>query len=343
MGKRKTNKRSGRTVSYPSNITKRTYNNIKREARNARARISEYAKKTGNFSSEADEYRLESLINRIESGESSRSILAELRSLRGTKIADVFSPLTVSDETGEVLDVARIKSLVRKANRAIDKATEKYSGLENIFPERLNEDAILSKLNSENYNKYVEMLNRYNARNLKPVTRPEYSDVTTKLQYEIDKEVISKENARRAEQRKIADKGGVGGGVYRAGEYSLEDMDPGKMKSFHELHRRALSWTDDARRERADIWIENYRTSLNKLQLIYATSGMYNTTVQQRFDYINSVLNAVKGKTELVDILAATYLNIEIKLNYPKDQSVDFNAIYNDFCDFADEFLPDYE
>ena len=63
-----------------------------------------------------------------------------------------------------------------------------------------------------------------------------------------------------------------------------------------------------------------------------------------RFAYVYSVLDAVKGNADLITIMSLFYREIDIYMFYEASKGdIDFDGIYNDFCEFADEYLPDYE
>lgn len=341
MGKRKNGRRKSTKTSYPGRITARTYKNIKREAENARSRIREYAKKTGNFTSAADAYRLENLMSRLEAGETSRTILKELRTLRGEKVASVFvSEFKVDEDTGEVIDTQHITNLVNKANKAIDRAKTKYAKYESIFPEHINANSLISLTTSENYGRIVDYLKTFTASNLKPVTRDGFSDITTQAQLKIDLNIIEEENKRREQRRKAREEGGVGGGYARwTDKFSYEPMDINSMKSFRELHARAQTYSDESLVRRANVWLDNYALKLSQLQSVFIMNKLHNDVVAQRFNYIYSVLEAVRGNAQLVELMSMTFRNIEIALLYNDENNIDFSAVYDDFCEFADNYL----
>lgn len=323
--------------------SKRTYENLKREAKNARARIKAHAKKTGDFTSAADAYTLESLLQRIENGETSRAILKELRNLRGANIERALpKEYKVDTSTGELIDVAKLNSAVEKANRSLARARKKYSDYASIFQEDLKADTIISNTTSDNYDQIMQYLKQFNASKLKPVTKPGYADVTTLLQYEHDINVLKEENKRREERNKLLKEGKVK--VARKNANTFEPIPIDQIRSFHELHSRASTWEDIARTRRADNFLENYTGLLQQLQATYIENGFYNKTVADRFAYVYSVLDAVKGNADLITIMSLFYREIDISLFYGAAiGDVDFDGIYNDFCEFADEYLPDYE
>lgn len=343
MPKRKRAGRKRAKTDFGPVATKRTYENIKREARNARSRIKAFAKKTGDFVSLADAYTLENLLHRIENGETSRAILKELRNLRGSNLERVATKeYKVDESTGELIDMAKLNSAVEKANRALARARKKYSDYARIFPEDLKAVTILSSATSDNYDQLMQYLKQFKASKLKPISKPGYSDITTVLQYEHDMQVLKEENKRREERNKLLSEGKVK--VARKNANTFEQIPVEEIRSFHELHSRASTWENIARERRADNFLENYRGLLQQLQSTYIENSFYNKTVADRFAYVYSVLDAVKGNADLITIMSLFYREIDIYMFYGAAMGdIDFDGIYNDFCEFADAYLPDYE
>lgn len=344
MRKGANNRRKRTSVANKYGISAKKYNELKREARNARQRLQRFEAKTGLDASIADAFLFESLLQRVASGEKPGKILREVKALRGEKLNTFYAEKIDDDpSTVEINYSSQIRRLVNKANRAIDRAKTKYAGMEEIFPKKLDFKTVIGQLTEENYESIIADLKSYTAEKLKPYRNESYPDITTKFQYEKDLKVIEEENKRRLSRVERFKQGDFGGGVLRQEENALEPIDFNKIASFRELHRRALTWSEEAVAKRSNQYLDNYLKSLTDLEIRYINSGLHNDVVSQRFAYIRSVIEAVRGNVELTHILSLTFLNVDIQLNYKEIDNLNFAELYNDFADFADEYLDDWE
>lgn len=348
MPKRKPRKVKRPTLRDKSNISKKSYANLEREARNARRRLKTFSEREDAAYydiPDPSDYTLATLVQRVNNGESIRSVLREVRNLRADKIKQGAPTPSVSS-TGYVLKPEEKKAIVKAvntANKNIRQARKKFADFADVLPnEFVASDLISGAVSSESITNKIEDLSLFVSENLAPTAINESGEAGTIAERDYYRRILARENRRRAKNRELNNPTNQEGYFRQQMDYDTQEIDIDNIKTMEDLHKRAEAWDDPARVQRANMYLVNYESSLGLFESVLINNGYYNSTVQERFDYIRDVISRLYFNEEAITFAANRMPDLSIHVISPPGEVagfVDFDAIYESWIDMEDMFL----
>lgn len=331
-------------VKRSAKLSKSTRNNLQSSAERAR-RIIKTALKYGEYDGpDPQRFLLSNLLKRYDQGESIKDILREVKAITPESIR--YQTPKVS-ETGYELTPQQYQSIVEataRANRNIEKARRKFKAIIDVMPETIKVDEIVKGVTSETTVTHIlEDLKNYVPSKLIPYANPETGELFgTVAEYEFNAAKLKRENERRRrEQEQLNPNTNPDIKFLRVQEvYDKEQIDISKIPTMDALRRRAATWDDLQRVQRSNMWVQNYRDTLGLLESYVKEQQIWNDTVQERFEYIKSVLDKLINNEDAVKFVSTQMPMLQISsISDIVTGYLDFDSIYNDWADFDSWFF----
>lgn len=336
MARRKSGEPKKRKNSPESGLSRKSYSTLKKNAENARRRIRNINAKFGDIVVNPNDYKLNSLLKRIENGESSRAINAELRRIRLANYSD-FQEASVTSLTGYVIPASKataIKKAIDKANKNISKARDKYKDFQDLLPNEFSFNKVTSEITgSKGVENFLEDIKLFTPAKLNIVPKFETGEAITLAEYEFNKRILDRENLRRAKYREEM-KTSNDGYFMVQNEYESRPIDIQSIPTRDELTRRAEVWNDIHVTNRANQWVYNYEGILNQFETVLIKKGMYNDRIEKRFDFIRSMLEKITNNADAIQFVSTRMPSIDITLFYNDSGEISFADIYSDWVNF---------
>ena len=104
------------------------------------------------------------------------------------------------------------------------------------------------------------------------------------------------------------------------------------------MRNKSEIWSDYSDVVRANRWLTNYEKSLQAAEAVLIGQGMYNSTVEARFQFIYETIDKLWNNEQAITSISHYMPNIDISIISPTGDSGEiqvalgystFNAIYN--------------
>lgn len=336
MARRRKAKLKRSSVASKHGITQKSYDRIKREATNTRRRIKNLttANNGSSFLPDAEDYKLENILRRIDSGEKVKNILKEMSQINFASFKQAEEQPLYRTKYGfyvERNDRERLIKAINTANRNIDKATRRYGEFADLMPQKFNVEKVLEEISSdEALRNRLTGIRKFTASKLVPTMIE--GVFTTKAEYEYLTDIINRENKRREERQKPPEEGYL---VTQA-QYDSKPINIEKLVDLNSIRRKAEQWDDPARVERANRYLDIYKESLNRAQATLADSGYAGREVEKRFRDINRIIDRLYNNVDRVTQLANNMPTIDIQIISDIIMGdVNFSEIYDDWMEYG--------
>lgn len=345
MAKRKPSKSKGRKSGNRPKLSAKSRKNLIREASNARRRLRQFSLRpdADNYIiPEPSDYTLANLLIRIENGETTRSIMRELRNLTADKIRS-GKPLNLITETGYKLSKSEVSALtkaVNQANKNIRKAKQEYGDLADLIPNEFSvKELSFNAVGPETIQNRIEDLKLYTPENLQIVSINEMGEAGTVAEYEWNKRILERENARREKLRRENDPREQKGFFLQQSDFDTAAIDIASIPDMETLRRRATTWDDPARVYRANLFLSNYEKALDMFAGVLINNGYWNSTIEDRIAFIRDTISKLYSNEKAISYISTRIPNIDISLLYGGGNGdIDFSSIYDAWCDVDDMY-----
>lgn len=346
MAKRRKSKTRKSSPARRLGISAKKYNQLKREAENARRRIGVFNKRddAGLYSVPlASNYTLAQLSARIASGENINAIISELKNITATSIIESPS-ITYESVSGYILsphEVVNLRKSVDVANRNIRAAKAKYTDFVDVMPEEFNfTDLVSGVITKETLQNLMGDLSLFTSDNLRPFAVPQTGEATSYAEYLYRRNALERENLRRAKLREENDPLKVEGFFRQQADYDTQEIPIDKL-SLELLKKRSETWSDKARLVRANTFLTNYKNKLDDYEAALINHGMMNSELEQRIDNIIKIIDRLFWNEKAITFLSTRMPDISIQLIYETEikEGEDLNSIYNAWTDVKGMFL----
>lgn len=251
--------------------TEKSYNNLVRELRNARARIRAAVKRMGTdyFGPTADDYTLERVLQRLDNGEHINRIYGEVRGLHAEglrRLSEDNKPVALTP-TGWAITAREAKDAqkaINRANKVLAEARKRY-GPSVVPVDYTIQDIADHIVNEEGLKDYTQFLKRAYAKksagNL--VLYAQSNEPVLQGEYDYLRQIIERENKRRQGNKQYQnDVFKSKGRLLTQSEFSMKDIEPEWMPTLSSYRDMANRWDDVRRVNKANIWLQNFWTAL---------------------------------------------------------------------------------
>lgn len=346
MAKRKPTKRKKSSPRVKGNLSPRRRERLRKEAENARRRIKAFSKRPDSdnyFVPDTSDYTFASLLERLAGGESYNLIIRELKNLTAEKIK-TGTPVRVISSTGYVLKPSENRKIVKAvetANKNIKQAKEKFADFTDILPQEFSaKDLVQNVTSSESIENKINDLALFTPENLIPTAINDYGEAGTFAEYQYYRNILERENERRAQARAENDPRTQQGFFRQQADYDSESIDIDSIASMDMLRKRASVWDDPARIYRANLYLVNYEKALDMFAGVLINNGYWNDVIEERVEYIRDIISRLYFNEKAISYASSRMPNIDIALLYGGGQGeVDFASIYDAWCDIEDMYL----
>lgn len=346
MGKRKPAKSKRPSTADKIGISRKTYKNILSEASKARRRLRAFQARQdadNYFVPDPEDYTMEKLAARIMGGETPRSVLRELRNLTAEKIR-AGAPDTAITANGYKLtpkERKKVTDAVKLANQNIKKARDKFTDFLDILPEPFNvQDIIQNAVGPKSIENKVNDLALFTPENLVPTAINEYGEAGTVAEYQFYRNILERENQRRAEQRKLNDPTQNQGYFRQQSDVDTSPIDIDKIEGLQNIKKKATTWDDPARVYRANLFLDNYTRGLNDYESALWNNGAMTPEIQNKIDRVREIIGNLYFNEEAITYATAHMPNVDIDLIYQLLVGhADFDEIYNDWMKVANLYI----
>lgn len=280
-------------------------------------------------------YTLSNLLKRIEAGEKPAAIVKELKGITSISLKASRSEPTISASGYEFKnsELVKLKKAISIANKHIIAARKKYVDFIEVLPEELNADTIIkSVVNEKSIQNLLKDLSLYKPKNLIPTAINETGEAGTIAERDHMRNILERENKRRRdrqeENRNLED----GGYFKQQSDYDSKEIDIDAIKTLDSLRKRGITWDDPARVFRANLFLDNYKTSLETFETLLLENHYWNSTIGKRIDYIREVIDGLYFNEIAITYLSTRVPDIDISLLYAGGTGdVDFSSIYKEW------------
>lgn len=329
MPKRGAGKSKRPTAYTKAGISKRSYERILKEADKARSRLRDLSRRNPDADyiiPDTKDYTIKNILERIQEGDTTRQVLRELRNLTAEKLRKGQS--TIRSDFGYSVspsEQSRIKRAVDKANAAIRKAPSSVPQ-----PEQFSTQEIIKNITSkEALESKLSGLKQYTPKNIEQIVTVG-DDQMTKAEYLEKTAILERENARREKKREELSKPPKAGFLIEQADVDLTPIDIENIGTAARLRRRAKTWSDPARVQRANNFLYNYEDSLAMFELGLRQHGMHNDRVARMLSEIRSIITKCFNDEELIDYISTRIPSIDIALISGEfNEAVSFKEIYD--------------
>ena len=317
--------------------TTKSYNNLVRELRNARARIRAAENRLGDeyFGPSASEYTVENIIKRLEDGTHINRIYAEIRGLNAEglkRISDNNTPVAVAPNGWAITrkEAANTQKAIDRANKVLQQARTKY-GADAVPADYTIQDIANHITNPEGLQEYTDYLKRaYGKKSSGDLIKyPQSDEMILKGEYDFIQEIIQRENRRREENKKFQNAVFKSKGrLMTQTEFSLTPLEPSYMPTISSYRTMADRWDDARRLKKANIWVNNYITSLDTTLTNINEYNLVNGGIDMEKvrGYYNKIMEYVKrlDSAQMVEraTLYSPYFSITEVNYFNADQAV---------------------
>lgn len=320
MAKRRKRKQKRPTIASKFGLSQKKYENLRDESAKARRRIKDFAKRTDSsdyFTPDANDYLLSNLLERISNGEKVSSVLNEVKSLTHRNIVS-GNPLGVKTLNGYKLsarDTKKVFDAVSKANENIRKARKDFESVSDILPNEFDAKEFVETIGSkESLELHLKGLELFTEENLVPTAVNEYGEVGTVAEYQYYRQILERENERRAKLREMTDPKKVQGNIVQQDEYDKRNIDIDKIQGVDELRKRADTWDDARRIQRANMYLDVYRENLELTEAVFRTNNLMNDDIAEKFKFIYNVIAKTRGNEDAITYLSNRMDKIQISI-----------------------------
>lgn len=322
-------KRKRPSAGNKGNLSTKSYAKLVKEARNARRRIADFSKRpdAGNYivPSVAD-YRLDALINRIEGGESVRSVLKDVRNVTADNIRKGKGAVAVSANGYKLStqEAGKLKRAMDEANRNIRAARKKFTDFKDVMPPEFSyKELVFNIVNAETVNNRINDLGLFTPDKLLPTAINKLGEAGTEAESTYYRRILERENQRRlSNQSKNDPRKNKNGYFLQQDDYDSQPIDIDAIKDFETLKQRAITWDDPARIYRANLFLDNYLNSLETFESILVTNGQFSDEEQEKFDKIREIIGKLYFNEEAITYLTKNMPQLSITvISPPKDKS----------------------
>ncbi len=319
MAKRNPSKPSKRKAPNKYGISERSYETLKRNAQNARKRLTTYTNKHGVSPDlpTLSDLTIDALIERYKGGESLAKINASLRGLTAERFAKITTVpiVTGTGYTISTKDYNQLRNAVNRANRNISAARSNLGEFADIAPKEFDLNQIVRDIvNAETLKNQLNDLRLFTPKNLKPVAINSSGEAGTVAEDEYLKRIIKRENERRAKLREENDPRKNEGFFVQQDEVNTRDIDLSKLDTRERLRKRAENWTDAKRVARANQYLKNYEESLDTALIAMQTTVGIPEHVQKSIDEIKQIIAQLYNNEDAVTYLVHHVPELEIAI-----------------------------
>lgn len=346
MAKRRKGKPSKRKTKVNTRITAKQRQRLKDEAAKTRARIRAFSKRPdaeNYIIPDAEQYALTNLIKRIQSGEKSASVLKELKSITANSMKKTQGSITtLSGYSLTPQQASRLRKAVSRANANISKAYTRYPEFSDVLPNKFDFKTIVDTIISDkSFENKLDDLSVFTPKNLRITAVNEYGEAGTEAERLYLKRVIDRENERRLEVREMSDPRKNEGYFIQQEDYDTRHIEQDKI-SLDRMRRIDAVWNDYARVYRSNLFIDNYLKTINMLEAILVSQGIWNSTIESRVDFIRETAVKLYNNEDLITFLSRKVPMLQISVISPRSgisMDVDFDEIYKAWADFENEYM----
>lgn len=293
---------------------------LQREAKNARERIRRFSDTHNPYEydiPDIEQFSTAVLNARIAGGESEQSIIAELRQINSKSLSNRL--ITPTSEYGYKLSPAEYSSLrsaVEQANANIRAARASWSNFVDIMPEEFSLSSLVNGIvNSNTLLTRLSDLTLFTLENLQPIAINEYGEAGTYAQSQYYKNILERENKRRAQRE--AENPTTQKGYFRIqSDVDNTPIDIASIPSMEMLARRAETWDDPARITRANLFLANYEKALDNFEAALIVSGYYNDIVGDKIERIRDIISKFYNDEQAITFASTRTPGIDISLIY---------------------------
>lgn len=351
MAKRRKRKQRKSPLAVRFGVSQRRYETIVKELTNARRRIARFNSVYGDVVTstlDPSAYTVNAILERVEAGEKVNTIIKEVKNI-GHEALIQAKPEPIVTETGYTLtpaETANILKAMQTANQNIEQARRKFSDLTDLMPEKFTVEQMKQSITGvESVESHLRRLSFFTKDKLVPTGLFETGEAGTQAEFEFYAEVIREENARREEKRKavqniVSQVSDEDTGFFNT-QYltDIKDIEISKLADMEAIKRVAGRWSDRARLERANTYVERYEKELDKLEGILDTQGFfeYEPDFEIKFAEMRDILSKMYNNEPIVTFASNFIPEINISIISPKGKepgwygTVDLDAIYKAF------------
>lgn len=320
MAKRKKSKPKRSKASLPAGVSAKSYERLIKEGRNARRRIAAFQARpdaSNYFIPDASSYTLNGLLARIAGGERVQDLFREMRNLTAEKLK-IGTPVGVTSKDGYQLtarDKRRVIENLAAANKNIQQAHKDYSFATDILPPEFNsKDFIRGITSKQSLENHIKGLQLFTPENLIPTAVNADGEAGTIAEYKYYMDIIERENKRRERLRAQTDPRQVKGNFIQTDEYERRPIDTSVLHDMESLRKKALTWDDLARIERANLFLENYIKQFETVEAGLVSQGYFavQPELEQKFDKIKAIINRFMWNEEAITYISRQMPNLSI-------------------------------
>ena len=355
MARRGKSKAKHPRATGKTGITASQYTRLKKEAKNARERIRNFSNRSDSDNYKIPDtslYTLNELLFRIESGESVKNVISELRGITSKSILQGGIDMSSSDYGFEMTRDQRndLRAAVNLANKAIRDAKQKNPDFADVFPQEFSYSELSSTVVSENHlDNILSDLSKYTREGMDLTAVEGTGEAITKAELARLERILTTENERRAGQREQeaiqANNPDLFEGFLRSQQ--RYDTQPIKIDELNlsTLRKRAGTWDDPARTYRANMFLHNYDKSLNEFSGQMIINGYSTEDFQIRVNHIQEIIGKLYNNEEAITYISKYMPNLNIAIisgrivSADSDAAFDFNELYYDWLRIEDEWL----
>lgn len=313
MPKRKKSKPKRPSIASQHGISKKSYENLRREAENTRRRIKNMQRAQGDIENlpNADDFLLKNLLMRVDRGEKPGSLVKEMKRISfDTVRTETERPYR--SRFGHYLTAPereRFLKAINSANKAIDKATEKFKDFSDLMPKKFDPQKELDNVvSSDSLNQRIAGLRKFTASRLVPTNID--GIFTTQAEYEFLTDTINRENERR-EARQQQPKQGY---LITQADYDSKPINIDKLQDINAIRRKASQWDDPARVDRANRYLDLYLQKLNDAQAVLKDNGVGGQRTSRMFNRMRKVISKLYNDVDRVTDIAQHMPDIDITI-----------------------------
>lgn len=321
MAKRKPSKRKPVGLRAKLGISKKRYDNLMREAENARRRIRAFEQRVdanNYFIPDAQDYTIAALAERLLSGESYASIMREVKNQTATKIKSGV-PSTIQTESGLKIKPSeqnKLKQSVAQANQLIREARAKYPDFAEHMPAEFDYSTIVESAYTENYirNQINDINKFFTPENLRPGTSPIQGEPGTMAEYLYFRAILERENQRREEMRK-ENETNTKNGFFKQSRYDDRDpIDIDAIQTRERLIKRAITWDDPARIYRANLFLGNYERTWDTFYDSLTHHIGENAELDQKVERMKKIIDKLYFNEKAITFASMRTPSVDISL-----------------------------
>lgn len=253
---------------------------LSKELKNARSRIRALmnAQGTAYTGPAIEDFYLNNVLALIKNGTHINTIYAMAKNATAKKIrrnsseyATRNNPIVAQAYGGAPVgkkEYSKLLKTLAKANKNIDKAKERFPGLDDIFPDYLTPENVLSKVTTtkrlEEVRKTID--SAFKPGKLVPTAINEDGEVGTAAEIEYLNAFILNENKQREIARNQLKRNLDERGFFMTQqEFDVKAIDTSSWDTIEKWRKRAEYFTDAKSLDKANIWLMNYITSFSNL------------------------------------------------------------------------------